>query len=257
LADLITKTPNLADRLFHEEPFLVADKLFEKLDDFLNASFERGLSVEIYSDRHKTKERVLSTGELRVILLSAVTLNSEADGPVKWLVKETVKALKQSRVSPDSIIYKVWEYLCRRYCTHLSEYHRPEVLERVSRTAIELANGRDYDFLYRFFNFLYTQLESDTLSIKNIAECLQRYDDELGNNAAPSFLERLKRLIGTGINISIHGLHDIPSFSPDMATITDSRYCDYKFESMIFPLTIYDYSTNYSRSFAKEPTRKP
>lgn len=243
-ADLITRTPKLADRILHEEPFLAKDKLFEKLDDFLNASFERGLTVEIYSDLFRTKELVYSTGELRTILLSAVTLNYNTPGPVKWLINETVKALRQDEASSDSIIYKTWEYLCRKYCNHLSEYHRPDVLERISMAAIDLANGRDYDFLYRFFNFLYMQLETDTLSIKKVAEHLQRYDDTLGNNPASNtnFLERLKRLIGIGINISTHGLHDIPPLSLGMAMITDSTYCDYKFESMIFPLTIFDYS---------------
>ncbi|MCJ7600508.1 MAG: TIR domain-containing protein [Desulfobulbaceae bacterium] len=243
LSDLITKTTNLANRLFHEESFIATDILFEKLEEFLDVSFERGLPVEIYSDIHNTKEIILSIHDLRIKLLSAVTLNSEGDGPLKWLVKETAKALKKKQVLSDSIPYKVWEYICRRYCNHLSEYHNHKILERISTVAIELTNSRDYDLLYRFFNFLYTQLESDTLSIRKVAELLQLYDDELGNNAEPSFLERLKRLIGTGINISIHGLHDIPPFSPDMTMIKNSTYCDYTFESMIFPLTIYDYSS--------------
>ena len=241
-AYLAERTPKFPDRLLHGQDLGRDDDLFRSLHDFLRSSLSAGLSVEVYSSRPQALERISNPEEFWMMLISALVLDSEGQGPLKWLIKETVRALREGTITSISMVSKVWEYICQRYCNHLSRHHRPEVLDTIAMAAISSA-GRNYDFLFRFFTFLYDRLESDSLSIQRIAQHLQHYDEQLGNDAAPSFLERLKYLTGTGIAIATHGIGDIPPFSPKLVTIPRSRVCPYEFEAMVYPLTVYDYSS--------------
>lgn len=241
LADRRTK---LADRILHDQHLTKEDEPFLSLENFLTASLEAGFTVEVSSHQTQNSERVASVKECRTILLSLLVLNSENDGGLKWLIKESVRALREQKVDEHSMIHILWERLCWRYCNHQSPYYhyRPDFLNAVIGAAIEHA-GRSYDALYRFITFLYGHLESDAHSIRKITERLQRFDDELGNDASPAFLERVKILIGRGAAIAVHGIDDIPRFDPKLVPVAEGRLCDYVFEAMAYPVTVKDYSS--------------
>jgi hypothetical protein len=241
-AYLVERTPKLADRLLHEQNFTEGDILFLSLDNFLRTSLESGLSIEIHDYRVPILEIIQGVSEFWLAVLTAVIVNTEGTGPAKWLVKETVKSLQESQIKPDSMLCNVWWNICQIYCNHLSRYHKSEILDVIVNSAIEISGGKNYEFMYRFFTFFYDQLDNDTLSIRKTADYLEKYDQELGNNASPAFLERLKRLVGVGIAFATHGIDDIPSFKTSLTKIPEGLLCNYSFDSMVYPLTIHEYS---------------
>ena len=230
------------DRILLGQHLTKEDEPFHSLENFLKTSIESGFTVEVSSRRTQGWEKIASARECWTILLSLLVLDLEDDKGVKWLVKKSVSTLKEQRVNEDSMIHLLWEHLCRRYCDERSPQYLPDFLNAVLAATLENA-GRSNESLYLFITFLYGRLESDTPSIKRIVARLQRFDEELGNAAAPAFLKRVKILIGKGTDIATHGIDDIPPFDPKLVAVTESRLCDYEFEAMLYPLTVKDYSS--------------
>ncbi len=238
--DRLARSPKRLDELMEGNPLTPRDEPLHTLVQAISATLEADLAVEIYSHRRGVSQPLKSADDFLIILLAEIAMKSA--GPLKWLIKETIQELRKDRAKPETVIYRVWSYICRTFCSHQSPLHSPEVLSRIVSAAIELAAGRNYDTLYRFFSFLYGRLEGDSTSIRRVAQLLEKYDKKLGNNASPDFLERLKLLIGTGIVTATHGVDDIPPFRPDLVTIPAGQLCDYQFEAMVDPLRNIDYS---------------
>lgn len=230
------------DRILHDQHLTEEDEPFCSLENFLKTSIKSGFTVEVSSRRTQGWEKIASAKECWTILLSLLILSPENEGGLKWLIRESVRALKEQSMNEDSMIHILWEHLCWRYCNHQSPHYRPDFLNALLTAALEHA-GRNYESLYLFITFLYGHLESDAISIRRITARLQRFDDELGNAAAPAFLKRVKILIGRGTAIAMHGIDDIPPFDPKLVAVTESRLCDYEFEAMLYPLTVKDYSS--------------
>ncbi|HEY9404972.1 MAG TPA: hypothetical protein VIQ24_20135 [Pyrinomonadaceae bacterium] len=115
-------------------------------------------------------------------------------------------------------------------------------MSNITNAAFSAAK-RKSDFLYPFINFLYDNLKSDVLSVREIVEHLKVYDAKLDNNETPIFLEKLKILVGIGYNIATRSIEDIPPFTLQLVPIIESKVCNYEFEAMIYPLTVSEYSS--------------
>lgn len=236
----------LLDRVLADSPPLVEDEPFYSLEHFLRASLGNGFDVEIYSGPVFATEKIAKVRDFWKVLITFLVLGSGRPGPLKWLIKETVRSLSNESLNTQSLIDIVWEHICRHYCNHSSPYYRDEILNSI--VASTLVSSREphnwnHHLLYPLITFFYAKIESDPDSVRRIAEQLQHYDDELGNDAPPSYLESLKYLIGKGRAIAVHGSGDIPPFHTKLVTISGSALCDYKFEAMVFPITVQDYSS--------------
>ncbi len=232
---------NFPDRLIHEQKFKSTDEPFVTLEQFLTTTINGGLAVEVYSSKAQISSKIGSPIEFWVMLLSSLSIDANRAGPLKWLITETVTALKSKSLNPDSIFYKLWEFISQQYCNQLSPYYRPNIIAAISNTAAESAS-QNHESLFLFFSFLYDLLKSDLQSIRQIAENLERFDDHLGNDASPSFLERLKYLISIGRVMALQDVSDIPRFEPHLVPIPSNQVVDYEFESMVYPLTVYERS---------------
>ena len=228
---------------------------FSLLRDFIIGCLDSGLSVEAFSERPQTLVNVSSEEHFWILLLSTTVLGYESRGPLKWLIKETVDALRKDNVNPSSPINNLWQHICDLYCNYNSSLHNPEVLDDIVAAAIDRSfrdlGHKDYDYLYRIFTFLFQKLRSDTLAIRQVVKHLTVYDERLGNETNPSYLERVKYLIGEGSTLALEYLGDLPRFEPELVSITKSSNCNYAFEAMTHPLTIYDYS-NIRRVLPKD-----
>lgn len=241
---LVQQTPRLADQLLHGHQPGQDGSPCPALDQLLGALPANGLTIEVFSDTEKVIERVRNAEEFWVRVLSSVVLHANGSGPIKWLAKETIKVLgKDKAATTPGIVGHLWKHMCKRYCSQLSSHYEPTVLKRLTRAGIEQAGDRDRDVLYRLFSFFYECLDQDYASVRKVADHLAEYDEELGNNADPKFLETLKRLIGIGISTATHGIAEIPPFRPALAPIPTGLLCPYEFSAMVYPLTVYDYSS--------------
>jgi hypothetical protein len=229
------------DRLIHDQKLKPSDEPFTSLSQFLTATTKRGLAIEVYSGKAQISSRISNPVDFWLMLLSSLSLDAGKSGVLIWLIKETVKDLKNKSVTSDSTIYKLWKFTAQQYCNQLSPYYRPNVIDFISSIAIESAN-QNHGFLFLFFSFLYKILESDLLSTRKIAENLERFAEHLGNNAPPSFLERLKYLIGIGRGLTLRDMSDTPRFEPHIVAIPANQYTGYEFQTMINPLTVYENS---------------
>lgn len=138
------------------------------------------------------------------------------------------------------MIPKTWDYIFQRYCHHTSAYYSDSVLQSILHASIDRIEKR-HDDLYIFFSFLYENLNSDILTIKQITGYLEEYTDSIGSSASTPLLERLKLLIGTGKKLEIYRVGEIPPFSPSLTTISKSINCEYEFQAMIYPITNHDF----------------
>lgn len=227
------------DRLIHGKKFKSTDEPFVTLEQFLITTIKCGLTVEVYSSKAQISSKIGSPNEFWVMLLSSLSIDANRTRPLKWLITETVVALKNKSLNPDSIIYKLWEFISQQYCNQLSPYYRPNIIDAISNTAAESAS-QNHESLFLFFSFLYDLLKSDLQSIRRIAENLERFDDHLGNDASPSFLERLKILISNGKTMALRDVSDIPQFKPQLVPIPINQFVDYEFQSMVYPLTVFE-----------------
>jgi hypothetical protein len=240
------KPSMLLDRVLTGSSPSEGDEPFRSLEHFLSAALGKGFDVEIHSEQHYAAEKISNVKDFWKALITLLALDPGRRGPLKWLIKETVEALRKNSLNAQSMIEIVWEHICQLYCDHSSSYYRDEALNSI--VALAIASSREppnwnHDLLYRFVTFLYEKLESDPASVSRIAEQLRYFDQELGNDAPPSYLESLKYLIGTGRAIAIHGTGDIPHFDTKLVVIAGSALCDYQFEAMVFPITVQDYSS--------------
>lgn len=234
-----SRVRNRVDYLLLEQDFNEEDCLFHSLAVLLQNSLDAGVPVEVFSERFKRQERIVCPDDFWVMVISASTV-PYALNDTKWLVKETIKYLKEQDVKPDARIFKTWKYICERYCIHTSVYFDEHILQRILDASIARVE-RNYSHLYLFFDYLYNQVSSDSITTLYIADYLEKYAEKIGNEATPAFLERLKRLIGTGKKIAIHGIEDIPPFSPKLITVANSLRCNYEFQAMVYPLTNADF----------------
>lgn len=224
------------------------EAIFINLDRFILNSLEAGLIIEIYDSQEGNHVPISDNIEFWAVLIASLSMNSDKQGYLKWLIKETFKILKecnQKKLVDNSILSKTWQYIFKKYCESLNRSsHQLKKLDNICDAIVSCAEENySADFLYYFVSFLYDLMGEDTISIGTVAAYLDRYDNRLGNNTTPKYLQVLKRLVGTGINTSIHGVNQIPSFSPKLAEIYNPAICDYKFEAMVYPLTILDYTT--------------
>ncbi len=239
-AEGISKFP---DRVIKEQEFIDEDSVFKSLGNLLRDSLISGLTIELYNERNKTIDVITELKEFWIMLISSMVLDSAKPGSLKWLINETVKEIRENNVSQNSMIYCIWEYICQRYCDHLSKLYRPELIDNISKSAIDLTEKTNHNFLYHFFMFFYDRLEKDTLAIQKVAKFLETYDNKLGNDAIPSYLERLKYLIGVGYTRALENISSLPQFfKPELVIISESKYCEYKFHAMVYPLTVFEYS---------------
>lgn len=245
-SNLREKPSMLLDRVLTGASPSEGDEPFHSIEHFLSASLEKGFDVEIYSSQAHVIDKVSSVKDFWKILITFLTLDSGRPGPLKWVIKETAKALKEKSLNGQSMIDLVWEHICQRYCDHSNPYYRDEALNLI--VTLTIASSREprnwkHSFLYRVIIFLYSKLESDPASVRRIAEQLHHFDEELGNDAPPKYLESLKVLIGRGRAIAMNGTGDIPQFNTKLVSISGSVLCDYQFEAMVCPITWEDYSS--------------
>jgi len=226
------------DRLLLEEPLDSEDVLFQSLQIFLENALNQKVSVEIFSDQFKTIEPIQDVNDFWIMLTVSNVIDK--DSHIKWLVKETIKYLQSEKVNHRSRIHKTWQYIVQKYCIHTSIYFNEHILDRIIDCAIQRIQ-KSHTHLYVFFDYLYSVVGSDRMTVRCIAERLEQYADQLGSNATPAFLERIKRLIGTGKKIGLHGTQGIPQFTPKLVSISTSIRCNYEFQAMLYPITNYDF----------------
>jgi Sulfatase-modifying factor enzyme 1 len=224
------------------------EAIFTNLDEFMLNSLEAGLIIEIYDSQERNHIPISDNIEFWAVLIASLSMTSDKQGYLKWLIKETFKIIKecnQKKLAEDSILSKIWQYIFNKYCESLNRSsHQSEMLENICDVIVSCAEENySADFLHNFVSFIYDLMGEDTISIGTVAAYLDRYDSRLGNDTTPKYLQVLKRLVGTGINTSIHGVNQIPSFSPKLVEIYNPSICDYKFEAMVYTLTVLDYTT--------------
>jgi hypothetical protein len=224
------------------------ESILKDTDKFLETSLKLGLDIELYDSQENISLPVKDNFHFWAILISSLSIFSYKKGYLKWLIKVTYKSLKKNDtdklLSDLLILSKAWQHIFERYCNSLSRHHKPEILREITSTIIDYAEENNYsaDFLYRVINFLYKLMGKDKVSIGQIANQLDEYDKKLGNDAAPKYLQVLKRLVGTGINTSIHGLNKTRGFETNLVRVQNPSICDYEFESMAYTITVLDYA---------------
>jgi hypothetical protein len=239
---LVERKTKLPDRLFHDLPKISGDEIVVAVDNLMSLITIHRLSAEVCTARDGSRERIQSAKEFWVLVLSGLVLNASTAGAVKWLIKETVGALKAAKVSDEGMITSVWTLICRRYCDKDSNHYREGVLESILSAAIGVIE-HNRNAMYRFFSFLYLRLGRDLHSIQKVAERLTKYDHDLAKNVEPGFKQTLKRLHGVYISATTQGIKDIPPFRPHLVEIPPGGDCPYRFEAMVSPLTVMNYSS--------------
>lgn len=234
------RTPKLIDRLLLKKPFTIKDAVLIALEQYCNTSLKAGLPIEVWSNLSSTWHRIKTVDELWVRLIEISAMRQIGD--TKWLIKQTLNTLNQS--AHNSRVLQVWESICKSYCFHDSSSFNEGILQRIVRAGIEVAEEKrtqNYSRLYIFFSFIFEQLHDDVLSVRYIADYLESYySDIVGKSASPSYLERLKRLIGKGRRMTYETIHDLPSFSPALIIIKSEKL-NYQFQAMKYPLTNADF----------------
>jgi bDLD-like protein/sulfatase-modifying factor enzyme 1 len=235
----------LADQLLHGLSPGSADETFKTLEVFLSSISTAGLSAETYNANDGSIEIVVGAEGfwLRIISTLIMEVTPNRSGALQWLIKETIADLRSSAGGYN--VSKVWNYILGRYCDTNSEFHRPEFLSElmkivIARTEAWVSVASKSEFLFTIINFLFEKLSKNTEAVKEITDYLRAYDQKIGNDESPIFLERLKQLIGIGSNICVHGFDDIPAFAPKLASINSHAY---DFEAMVSPLTVLEISS--------------
>lgn len=246
-ADQIYKTDHqIFDRLLESNPFSGRrEAIFQALDDFVRRMLEMGLSVEVVDSRRQAPEKLKTVEDLWVRVIVALVDDPHAQNVSswKWLIRETVKPREDKSQEPPIRLKRIWGFILNRYCNHESNQYRKGLLTSITRVAFDVAKKeRRRNFLEPFITYLFDNLKSDVLSVREITEILAEYDKQIGNNEKTAFLVQLKTLIGAGTNTATHGIEDIPPLDVQMTPIPPTELCNYEFEAMVYPLTVSEYS---------------
>ena len=235
---ILESTPKLPDKLLHQEGLVSSERAFAELIALARTCAREGLPVFLQSDSSDPLRVPDETG-LRTELLALLVFGGQRLGPLTWLVRETLKALEAGTQSISATHRRVWELGLQQANPDASQ-SGATFIDRLVQAAVQAVGPRGQG-LYRFFDFLYNNFALGRSAILRIRQRLQELDESLGNDSSMRYLEELKRLIGMTRSVAIHGIQDLPTFNPELSNICGSILCNYDFQSMVNPLTVFDY----------------
>lgn len=241
------RVDKLIDRLLLNQPFVDSDTVLMALEQYCIVSLKSGLPIEVWCDLSNEWYRVKTVNEVwvRLIVISALLKINRT----KWLVKQTIDYLNGRFQNKNIRILAVWEYICKSYCFPESRNFNETILKQIIQAGIEIAvekRSQNYSRLYVFFSFLFERFHNDKF-IEYIANALEEHYNDIvvkgvSPSYSPSYLERLKRLIGKMRRRTDKTIHNLPEFNPTLIEITSKRL-DYHFQAMKYPLKNREFVT--------------